>query len=132
MRKIILILFFSFISSKTFLRPEILSEDLDDDIALEKSGFGGIPRSISIPKTVTPRPSIPRSNLRVNTAHVRVNPKPSKTKPIPNRVNPNPIKTKKTSIRDNQIPVQKKQAIIDIRPIKMIPSTVKPIIGGKN
>ena len=82
MKKIILIFFlFTLISSKKkFLGPEILSEELDDDISLQKSRFGGIPRSISIPKVVTPRPSIPRSDPG------RVNQIPIKTKPFSPRI----------------------------------------------
>ena len=43
MRKIILLLFlFILISSKKFLGQEILSEDFNDNIVLQKAGFGGI------------------------------------------------------------------------------------------
>jgi len=122
MRKKILIFFLlTLISSKKFLGLEILSEELDDDIALQKPENKGISLFISIPKPV----AHPRSNpvkvnptpVRVRLNQIKVKPninivitQPSttkikttreKTRPIPVRVNPIPIKNKLTPIKKN-------------------------------
>ena len=108
MRKIILLLFlFILISSKKFLEQEILSEDFNDNIVLKKAGFGGIHRSISIPKPVAPKPSLPRSTsfktkrtpVSKCPTLVKIMPPSIKTKPNPIRVNPTLIKVKHTPVK---------------------------------
>ena len=115
MRKIILLLFlFILILSKKYLGPEILSEEFDDDIVLQKAGFGEIHQSISIPKTVGPQPSVPKSNPiivkktsviekgkldSISLYKVIPNTIKPKLKPKPIRVNPTPIKAKLTPVK---------------------------------
>ena len=131
MRKIILIffLFNLILSKKNFLGPEILSEELYDDIALQKSGSKGFPRLISIPKPVTPRPLIPSSNpARVNSTPLRVKPIPIRVNSNPVKTRPIPIKTKTTLFRVSSIPaifkpsISKRQCII---PIKIFPPNIR-------
>ena len=134
MRKIILLLFlFILILSKKYLGPEILSEEFDDDIVLQKAGFGGIHQSISIPKPVGPKPSVPKSNP------VIVNPTPAikESKPfsiIPFKVIPNTTKPKPKPkpIRVNTTPIKVKLTTVKFKPtitknpgVKLGPKVIK-------
>ena len=130
MRKIILILFLlTLISSKKFLGPEILSEELEDDNILKKDGLGGNLRSLRISTTVTQSSSIPRVyKLRiiptpVKITPIRVNPTHVNTKQTPIRDNPDPIKTKSTLVRDDPKPSLEKE-----KPKEPITTNITPII----